>query len=217
VSEAKDLALIDKAERDIVQATTVAEVLEFRDRSLALKHYAKGKKGGEALVQKANAYYLLTLRRLGEITKEVKPAPPTAGPGRGKKKPRPSVDPVLSRSESLAEAGITKQDASRFEVLTFIPPKQFNEERSKPDASVAKLVKLGREEKAKQNGNPKPRAKPEPPPFEPLVAASQLAGSIEEHLEKWPADVSKRDALAVLEQYANRIREEEKERKCRSR
>jgi hypothetical protein len=114
----RELALLDRAQLAIHEATTVREVKEIRDKAEALEIYAKRAEYGEILQQRCAEIKLRAERRAGELLKDL-----NLRPG------RPAQDMVTNGNHySLDSIGITKKESSKWQRLAGIPDDRFDAE-----------------------------------------------------------------------------------------
>lgn len=119
------LVRYDAACRALAEAKSVDEVKDMRDKSEAVRCYAKQAKNKQLEVDAAEIR-LRAERRLGEILRETPKNPGiagAAGPGRGNKNPVPEGDRVLA--PTLSDLGIDKKLSSRAQKLAAVPEPEF--------------------------------------------------------------------------------------------
>ncbi len=213
-ADERQLALMERAMVALAEAQTLEEVIEFRDRTTAFKHYTRKKGKASAMHQRANEMLLWSERRLGELSRELE---------KGKRGPRPSGgdSPQTggktppSKAEALAAAGIETQEASRFERMAAIPEDRFEEEVRKPAATTRTLARIGAE--YRRTGKPPRRSAPVPVPG-PAVSdrileqrALMFRVAVEKvlrtYLARWPSDASTAPLARVLVEVSNNVKE----------
>jgi N6-adenosine-specific RNA methylase IME4 len=120
------LLSVEKARQMLVQSRSVDEVRDVADKSKAVALYLRTKNASLESQNDAAEIHLRAIRRLGELVAEMpkaKGAIGTAGPGRGKR--GTDERPRLAQPPTLAEQGIKKQDAAKWQQLAKIPDKKF--------------------------------------------------------------------------------------------
>ena len=142
-----DIANFDALCHSIDTAQTVPEAKQYRDKAIALVRYYKTQCDTEA------ADYLAKLRlraerKIGELTKKM----PTA-PGNQHKGALSKASTKQTKTAALAEAGISKQDASDYEGVAAIPADQFEAELANPKGcrSAHSLAQKSRKETRKMS------------------------------------------------------------------
>lgn len=106
--QAKDLALLDRAQAAIQEATTVAEAKQIKDEAHALEVYAKRVEYGSVLQQRCTEIKLRAERKAGELLRKMA------------LKPGPSGD-------SLSTLNISRNESSRWQKIATIPDEVFAE------------------------------------------------------------------------------------------
>jgi N6-adenosine-specific RNA methylase IME4 len=122
MNQPRELMLLSKAERALVEAKTVDEVKDYRDKAAAVKAYAKKAKLGQKLVVEAASVKLRAERRLGEILQSIDLA--NATPGNqytGALTPPEGKAPPIR----LRDLGITKSDSARSQRVATLPAELF--------------------------------------------------------------------------------------------
>jgi len=128
--QARELALLDRAQAAIEEATTVRQVKEIRDKAEALETYAKRVEYGGILQKRCNEIRLRAERKAGEILKD------TVKAGRPKKV-------VQHDNTSLPDLGITRDQSSKWQKIAEIPEKNF-ENAVKEGPSERDLLRLAK-------------------------------------------------------------------------
>jgi transcriptional regulator with XRE-family HTH domain len=116
------LARYDAMCTAISECYEVDEVKDIRDKAMAMERYAQQAMNTDAEVQ-ARKIRLRAERRVGELTREM-----TKSVGGRPQKNSSHGDTSLSdptKTEALAKAGVTKQQASKWERLASIPDADF--------------------------------------------------------------------------------------------
>ena len=123
MNEPRDLVLLSKAERAIIEANTLDEVKDILDRATAVKAYAKKAQLGQKIVVEAAAIKLRAERRLGEMMQMVKLA--DSAPGNQYTGPLVLQSPDNNAPVFLRDLGITKSDSSRSQRIAKLPTETF--------------------------------------------------------------------------------------------
>jgi len=145
----RELALLDRAQLAISEATTVREAKEIRDKAEALEVYARRAEYGSILQQRCSEIKLRAERRAGELLRQL-----DLRPG------RPSNESLSSgQHHSLEGMGITRKQSSRWQRLATIPEDRFDEE-VKDGPSEAALLRIARQ--LEQPPKPEPEITPDP-------------------------------------------------------
>jgi N6-adenosine-specific RNA methylase IME4 len=147
MSEPRDLILLTKAEKALLEATSLDEVRDLRDKAAAVKAYAKKAQLGQKAVIHASVIKLRAERRIGEILQAVELA--DSAPGNqytGRLEPSAdSTGPVF-----LRDLGITKADSSRSQRIADLPAELFEQylaanTEANREPTMAGLLRLGRQ------------------------------------------------------------------------
>ena len=122
MSEPKDLILLTQAQRALVEAKTIDEVKDLRDKAAAVKAYALKARLGRDLVVDASTIKLRAERKLGTLLRELELAKAAPGNQHTESPARPegADAPVL-----LRDLGITKSDSSRSQRIADLPESDF--------------------------------------------------------------------------------------------
>lgn len=202
MSTKDDLALINRASRELAEAKDIFEVSEVRGKAKALADYLSRKKGAEAAAAAANEIRLRAERRIGELSREIPKAP--AGWAARKS----SHDGVKreGKTEVLADAGLSILDASRYGALADIPANEFEKAVKAPGASTRSLVREGRKRSPSQR---KPRPKPEGDPRAEWASAVARQATIEsKRVPKCPMNQSIRKLGEQAKVLASMLRDQ---------
>ncbi|GAB5441335.1 MAG: hypothetical protein Fues2KO_16840 [Fuerstiella sp.] len=119
--QSQELALLDQAHAALMEACTVDEVRDVRDRAEAVRSYAKKARLGREMVVEASALRLRSERRLGQLLQQLPLA--KASPGNQ----YTSADDQDSPESQirLQDVGITKSDSSRLQRIAAVPEERF--------------------------------------------------------------------------------------------
>jgi len=198
-SMGQELVLIDKARMALAEANTLDAVTEIRDQAAAVAQYVKRRDGAEEAAKYAREIRLRAERRIGELTREM-PKEKAGRPKNESNRGPISKGPSKSRkADALKDVGLSKQEASRCESIAAIPDEVFEEAVSAPDASTAKLAKLGRGYATKKTTKRKPR------PFDAVGRALALRDYIIKFVDDWPESESLSPVVATLNQMARQV------------
>lgn len=133
---AGEVVLYDRMVLAINQCHETDEVKQIRDQALALQHCARIAKNVEA-ERKAAEIRIRAERRTGELLKELEKS-------KGGRPPENSLHDANSLfSQAKEDAGISDNQAARWQQLADIPKEQFEEALSDPDTkpSTSGLIK----------------------------------------------------------------------------
>ena len=150
----KKLAKYEAARKALIEAKTIDEVKDFRDKALAMEAYAYQAKDAE-LVSLSTEIKRRATRRIGELMAEDRAAGKLAKPG------NPNWVSEKPNSPTLAEQGIDKNLADNARKLAAMPEAKFEAEMERvKDFAVA--VTLGDKEvieaiRAQKNAGKKER------------------------------------------------------------
>lgn len=131
-----ELVLYDHATEYLARCERVDEVREIRNRAHAIEVYSAQALNYE-MEHKAARIRLRAERRCGELLKEAKKNGTRKSDGRPKK---PSDDTRVS-PKTLAELGITYQQASDWQKLADVPKDKFEERLQADFPSTAELIR----------------------------------------------------------------------------
>jgi hypothetical protein len=128
----------DAARQALVEACTVDEVKDIRDRAVAMQVYAQQAKDCE-LIERATEIRLRAERRLGEMMADQPKAPAGRPP---KEEIGFSENPIFSpeKSMTLADAGIDKNLAHRARTAASMSPEQFEAKVADAKASAVSAL-----------------------------------------------------------------------------
>lgn len=113
------LVNIDAARRALMEASTLSDILDIRDKAEAIRSYVKAQKQSLEVQNRAAEIKLMAERKAGELLREME----RKGVGRPKKNSL-SVEP-FSEAASLADLGITKTQSWRWQREASLPEKDF--------------------------------------------------------------------------------------------
>lgn len=119
-----DLVKYDAACRAVAEAASIDEAKDFRDKSEAMRAYAKQAKNKQLEVQAAEIR-IRAERRIGELMAAQRDSGALSEGGRPSHKTGSQTDPV-SAAPTLAEVGIDKHLADRARKYAAIPEGEFN-------------------------------------------------------------------------------------------
>ncbi|MCA9063321.1 MAG: hypothetical protein KDA96_09690 [Planctomycetaceae bacterium] len=132
-NQSQELVLLSQAHAALMEACTVEEVRDVRDRIEAVRSYAKKARLGREMVVEASALRLRSERRLGQLLQQL----PLAKAARGNQY-RAIDDDEETEQVRLQDVGITKSDSSRLQRIAAVPEDQFQ-------AYVKECIDAGRE------------------------------------------------------------------------
>jgi len=127
------LSIISQASKLLAEASTVQEAKELKSKFLVIAEWAKQMKMGEEAEQKARAYALRAIRRMGEMLRET----PKAKGGENYHKIPTGTKPVPV-PPTLAEMKITKQESAEAQKLADVTVQKF--EKALETAKTAQEV-----------------------------------------------------------------------------
>ncbi len=116
-----ELALLNQAHAALLEACTVEEVRDVRDRAEAVRSYAKKARLGREMVVEASALRLRSERRLGQLLQQLPLA--KASPGNQYTSADDQDNP--ESQIRLQDVGITKSDSSRLQRIAAVPEDRF--------------------------------------------------------------------------------------------
>ena len=170
--EGQGLSIYDRMCTAIAECVRVDEAKDIRDKALALEAYYRQARNLDAEREAANVR-LRAERRVGELLKELARADVPNPTGRNqhevtstdKTQPQPSIsDMARARGPSpyaaaLADQGMSRQQASRYQAIANIPEPVFEKALSGPEkATTAGMIKQAQEARAQvREPAPKPR------------------------------------------------------------
>lgn len=138
-NDSRELVYVNKAKTAIMQAQSIDELKDIRDKAEAVRQYHKVAGASLQTVNGAAEIKLRAERRIGGLLKEMPPA-----------RPGPKIDRSHDVTElsSLDDLGITKNESSRCQRLDDIPREKFEEhlETTKADGELttAGTLRFGR-------------------------------------------------------------------------
>lgn len=132
-NQSQELVLLSQAHAALLEACTVEEVRDVRDRIEAVRSYAKKARLGREMVVEASALRLRSERRLGQVLQQL----PLAKAARGNQY-QAGDDDEKTEQVRLQDLGITKSDSSRLQRIAAVPEDQFQ-------AYVKECMTAGRE------------------------------------------------------------------------
>lgn len=122
--EPREIVLLSRAEQALVEASTVDEARDVRDKAAAIIIYAKKAKLGQSMAAEACAVRLRAERRMGELLQ----ATPLAKAAPGNQHTGPvQLSELIPAGRTLRELGITKSDSSRSQRIAAVPSPVFEE------------------------------------------------------------------------------------------
>lgn len=119
------MARYEEACRAVAAAASVDEAKDFRDKSEAMRAYARQAKNKQLEMQAAEIR-IRAERRIGELMAAQRDAGALSSGGRPSEKTGSKTDPV-SAPPTLEEAGIDKHLADRARKFAAIPEREFND------------------------------------------------------------------------------------------
>lgn len=145
------VALYERMCSAIAECVRVDEAKDIRDKSLALEAYYRQARNLDAEREAANVRFRAE-RRVGELLKELARTTPEEKGAAGKVlggRPDPLSAPVTEGrpapspyAATLAEQGMSRQQASRFQAMADIPDEVFEEALASPEkTSTSALLK----------------------------------------------------------------------------
>ena len=114
------LIKLDAAKQSLMQASSITEVLDIRDKAEAVRVYAKASSQSLALQNKAAEIKLRAERRAGQLLKEMEKKPP--GP-----EPKDRSHHATDLPPSLSDIGITKSQSSRWQKESEVSEEKFEQ------------------------------------------------------------------------------------------
>lgn len=122
----KDIELNVEAARDyLAKSVDMIGVKEVRDKAETIKRYLRTRGASLECQNDAAEIALRAARRLGELTRELPKASGSRGEGRPSLGGRKAGPPKSLSAPTLADQGIDKRDASKWQAIASIPSKQF--------------------------------------------------------------------------------------------
>ena len=156
--EPRELALLDRAENALAEATTIDEIKEIRDKAEAVKAYAKKARLGRNIVLRAASIKVRAERKLGQMLRDTPLADSSPGNQHAR---RPDRSHDATSSFRLKDLGITKSDSSRAQQISRLPKAVFDRHvadcvDSRTPPTTAGLVRLAKQHAANNNTAPPP-------------------------------------------------------------
>jgi hypothetical protein len=133
------VTLIERAKNGLAAASKVEEVLEARNHAEWLRRLLRQQRESLASQNAAAELKIRAERKIGELLRK---RPKNVG-GRPRKKTCNSVLQVPEKPPSLAEQGIDRTTASRFQALASVPEKAFDRFIEQAKADNAELTTAG--------------------------------------------------------------------------
>lgn len=150
--EVTDLTIYDRMCTAIAECARVDEAKDIRDKALALEAYYRQARNLDAEREAANVR-LRAERRVGELSKELATAQ-----GRRSDLPTQTLSTAETKSSTLSNLGITRQQASRYEALADIPKADFDRALAGPEkATTAGVLKYNEARAKVRDPAPAPR------------------------------------------------------------
>ena len=132
----KEIKNYDSTCQWLTEVTSLSEALQFKNQSVAMKHYSRAIKEHE-LVDLARKYVIRAERQLGIILASM----PKAKGGAKDHKSKSSPESMTYQTEkTLADIGISNNQSSRFQKLAKIPDDEFEEALDQPDATTTSII-----------------------------------------------------------------------------
>lgn len=113
------LVNIDAARRALMQASTLSDILEIRDKAEAIRSYVKAQKQSLEVQNRAAEIKLMAERKAGELLREMEKMD-GGDAAKARSHDATEVGPV-----SLADIGITKSQSSRWQREASLPEEDF--------------------------------------------------------------------------------------------
>ena len=116
----RELVLLDRARTALLEARTVDEVRDLRDKAQAVRAYVRKARLGHNILLEAAAVKLRAERRLGEMLQSLPLA--RSSPGN---QHTPESNEEATSGVRLKELGITKSESSRLQKIACLPEEKF--------------------------------------------------------------------------------------------
>lgn len=141
---------VEQAVTILAQCATVDEVLQIRDQGQAIAAYVASRKFGRAAENHAIEIVIRAERRIGELIDAMPIAPPEAR-GQGRRRKSDGGDLVDSsgpqapstRSDAIAAAGLSQDEAVRCRKLAAVPEERFVAHVAAVTSRAEKLTRSG--------------------------------------------------------------------------
>lgn len=121
-ADPRELILLDRARTALLEARTVDEVRDLRDKAQAVRAYVRKARLGHNILLEAAAIKLRAERRLGEMLQLLPLA--RSAPGNQHK---PGCEDADTNGVRLQEIGISKSESSRLQKIASLPESQFEQ------------------------------------------------------------------------------------------
>ncbi len=151
-AEQYSLARIDGADRMLMEASTVEEVKDIRDKAEAIRVYLGQQKGGLRIQNRAAYLKIKAERKLGNLLAE------SVSAGR----PKQTQDGLISKP-SLSEMGIDDHQSSRWQTEAKVPDIDLEKMRVKADETNQELTSVGVYMLGRRMQEPEPAKTPDLP------------------------------------------------------
>jgi hypothetical protein len=122
-AQPRELVLLSRARRSLVEAATIDEVKDIRDKAQLARAYAKKTGVAQEIIVEASAIKVEAERKLGQLLRKLPLAKASAGNQHTGKFDQ-SLD--TTGSVRLSDLGITKSESSRAQRIAKLPEADFN-------------------------------------------------------------------------------------------
>lgn len=157
---ARELILLSRAEKALVEAKTVDELQDIRDKAQAAREYARKAKLGQRIVVEASTLKVRAERKLGELLRAL----PLAKGGGGNQyfKGKVNQSQHANGSVTLEALGVTRWDSARSQQIARLPKKAFERYISESvdserEPTTAALMRMAKQHTAVERAKRKPR------------------------------------------------------------
>lgn len=154
------LVKLDAARRMLAEARTIDEIKNIRDKAEALRLYARQQQIGLEMQNDIAEIRLRAERRIGEMIAKMPKNKGTAGQGRPKLG-GDIVSPPKDETPTLADVGISKKQASRWQAESELPPEQFEQFVEETKSKGQELTSSGLQKRAKKHKRERAKEKTE--------------------------------------------------------
>lgn len=161
---AHGLRLVEQAKTLLLQATTLHEVKEIRDKAAAIQSYMKQASESLEAQNAAAEVKIRAERRAGELLAEM---PKHNG------RPKRSHDEIVSQSPSFSEIGIDHNQAHRWQTIASLPEPEFEEHIEESKARGRELTSVAVYKAAKQH-----KAQNDATPYEAPSTDNGIVGNL---------------------------------------